>query len=138
VNRTDVSELFHDLRFTNSLTMALETPKDKLKKMIAWDAEPALTDGEIDDLLGQSSVMDKNGLKPTDEAWEATYDLNSAAAAGWLIKAARAASLVEVDPPGSGIVTSKVFDNCRAMARWYATKKTATLRVGEQQSLPFE
>jgi hypothetical protein len=118
--------------------MALETPKDKLKKMIAWDAEPALTDGEIDDLLGQSSVMDKNGLKPTDEAWEATYDLNSAAAAGWLIKAARAASLVEVDPPGSGIVTSKVFDNCRAMARWYATKKTATLRVGEQQSLPFE
>jgi hypothetical protein len=104
-----------------------DTAKDKLKKMIAWDGEPTLSDTEVDELLTQSSVTDKNGIAPSDVAWDATYDLNSAAAAGWLIKAARAASLVEVDPPGSGIVTSKVFDNCRAMARVYARKGARTV-----------
>jgi len=103
------------------------TAKDKLKKMIAWDSEPILDDGEVDDLLDGASVMDKNGLKPSDTDWDATYDLNTAAANGWLIKAARAAALVEVDPPGSGIVTSKVFDNCRAMARIYAGKRVGTV-----------
>lgn len=97
--------------------------------MIAWDAEPTLTDTEVDELLGQSGVMDTNGIPPTDVGWDATYDLNAAAANGWLIKAARAASLVAVDPPDSGIVTSKVFDNCRAMARIYSRKRTATVNM---------
>ncbi|MGH7782530.1 MAG: hypothetical protein ACREO5_01625 [Candidatus Binatia bacterium] len=105
----------------------MDTPKDKLKKMIAWDAEPALTDTEIDELLGQSSVMDTSGIPPTDVGWSATYDLNAAAANGWLIKAARAAALTEVDPPGSGLFTSKVFDNCRAMARIYSSKAATTV-----------
>jgi len=95
--------------------------------MVAWDAEPALEDGEVADLLDGASVMDKNGFAPTDLDWEATYDLNVAAANGWLIKAARAASLVAVDPPDSGIVTSKVFDNCRTMARIYARKRVGTV-----------
>ncbi|MEP7075196.1 MAG: hypothetical protein ABI878_05240 [Acidobacteriota bacterium] len=104
-----------------------ETTKDKLKKMIAWDVEPTLDDGEIDDLLASASVMDKNGVAPSSVDWDATYNLNAAAANGWLVKAARAASLTEVDPPGSGIVTSKVFDNCRAMARVYSRKGSGTI-----------
>jgi len=115
------------IRVPFTIKIMSETAKDKLKKMIAWDAEPALTDTEVDELLGQSSVMDTNGIPPTDDTWSASYDLNAAAAAGWLIKAARAASLTEVDPPGSGIVTSKVFDNCRAMARIYTGKGSRTV-----------
>jgi hypothetical protein len=116
-----------------------ESDKDKLKKMIAWDAEPALTDGEVDELLGQSSVADSLGNTPSAVDWEPTYDLNTAAAAGWLVKAARAASLVEVDPPGSGLFTSKVFDNCRAMARVYSRKRVATVTTSTdlQQELPL-
>jgi len=109
-----------------------ETAKDKLKKMIAWDTDPAVTDDEVDELLGQSSVADPLGNAPSVVDWAPTYDLNSAAAAGWLIKAARAASLVEVDPPGSGLFTSKVFDNCRTMARLYSRKKAATLSTSPQ------
>lgn len=105
----------------------METQKDKLKTMLASDSDPKLLDGEIDDLLAGASVMDKNGIVPTDAGWDETYDLNAAAASGWLIKAARAASLVEVDPAGSGIVTSKVFDNCRTMARIYARKGVGTV-----------
>src|SRR5437763_16940692 len=96
-----------------------DTPKDTHKKMTAWDTDPALTDGEIDELLIPCCLMDNQGRVPSDPDWTPTYDLNSAAAAGWLIKAARASATVEVDPPGSGVVTSKVFENCRAMARIY-------------------
>jgi hypothetical protein len=95
-----------------------ETPKDKLKKMTAWDTEPALTDGEIDELLIPCCLEDKDGLPPSDPEWTPTYDLNRAACAGWLIKAGRASATVESGPP----VSSKVFDNCRAMARIYRAK----------------
>lgn len=106
--------------------------------MIAWDAEPALTDTEVDDLLAGASLIDKNGTVPSAEGWDATYDLNSAAAAGWLVKAARATALVEVDPPDSGLFTSKVFDNCRAMARIYSKKGLATVVTSPQLELQFE
>ena len=104
----------------------METPKDKLKKMTAWNVAPALVDAEIDELLNQSALMDNSGLAPLHEEWTPTYDLNTAAAAGWLIKAGRATELVEVDP-GSGQFTSKVFDNCRAMARIYEAKKRTSV-----------
>lgn len=99
-----------------------ETAKDTLKKMTAWDVEPTLTDEELDEILIPCCVMDKDGLPPSDPSWTPTYDLNSAAAAAWLVKAARAAATVEVDPAGSGLFTSKVFENCRAMARIYRAK----------------
>lgn len=97
--------------------------------MTAWDTTPALTESEVDALLDQSGVADTNGIPPGGADWVATYDLSAAAAAGWLIKAGRAAQLTEVDPPGSGIVTSKVFDNCRAMARMYSAKRTVTMQT---------
>ena len=89
--------------------------------MTAWDVEPVLTDTELDELLIPCCVKDGEGLPPSDPAWTPTYDLNLAAANGWLIKAARAAALVETDP-GSGVMTSKVFDNCRSMARIYRAR----------------
>jgi hypothetical protein len=61
----------------------METAKDKLKKMTAWDMVPELTDGEIDELLEQSALMDAAGLAPDDVGWTPTYDLNAAAASGW-------------------------------------------------------
>ena len=99
-----------------------ETAKDKLKRMTAWDTAPELTDGELDMLLEQASVADAAGVAPTETEWVPTYDMNAAASAGWMMKAGRASIMVEIDPPGSGIFTSKVFDNCRAMALDYATR----------------
>ena len=104
-----------------------DTPKDTLKKLTAWDVEPTLTDTELDELLIPCCLMDKAGNAPVDPDWTPTYDLNLAASNGWLIKAARAAAMVEVDPPGSGIMTSKVFENCRAMARIYGAKCRMTV-----------
>ncbi|CAN5485318.1 hypothetical protein BH10ACI3_BH10ACI3_23090 [soil metagenome] len=97
--------------------------------MTAWDTEPALSDDDLRELLAAAALEDANGLAPLNEEWTPTYDLRAAAAAAWLTKAGRAAATVEVDPPGSGIMTSKVFDNCRAMARLYAAKRNTSVSV---------
>jgi hypothetical protein len=107
----------------------MEDAKDTLKKLTAWDTAPALSEAELDALLEKASLMDSDDVKPSDAGWTPTYDINAAAAAGWMIKAGRASGLVEVDPPGSGIYTSKVFENCRAMARLYASKRSGTIKA---------
>lgn len=100
---------------------------DQLKTLTAWDAEPALTEDELEELLAAAALEDANGLAPLHEEWTPTYDINAAASQGWLIKAARAAALV--DEPTAGVVTSRVFDNCRAMARIYAGKRTISVGI---------
>ncbi|MFN2502143.1 MAG: hypothetical protein ABR530_09040 [Pyrinomonadaceae bacterium] len=107
----------------------METALEKLKRMTAWDTEPALTEDDLNAALSSAALEDPAGLAPLHEEWTPTYDLNAAASAAWLAKAAKASALVEVDPPESGIVTSRVFDNCRAMSRLYAAKRSMTASV---------
>ncbi len=102
---------------------------DKLKQMTAWDAEPTLSEDDLSGLLAGAAMQDAAGLAPDDEGWTPTYDLNAAAAEAWLVKAGAASMLTEVDPPGSGIVTSKVFENCCTMARMYAAKRNVSVSV---------
>lgn len=106
----------------------METPKEKLKKITAWNVEPLLTDTEIDELLLQGAVADKEGNGPASEDWVPTYDLNSAAVAGWLIKAGRAASTTETEPDSVN-VTSRVFANCLRMSRVYSSKRASSVSV---------
>ncbi len=94
---------------------------EQLKQLTAWDVEPTLSEPELEDILAAAALEDAAGLAPLNEEWSPTYDLNAAVARGWLIKAARSAALV--DEPTAGTVTSKIFDNCRAMARIYAGKR---------------
>lgn len=102
-------------------------PIDKLKLLTAWDVDPALTEDELGDTLAAFALEDANGLAPVNEEWMPTYDLNAAAAQAWLIKSARAAATV--DEPTAGVVTSKVFDNCRMMAKMYAGKRGMSASV---------
>lgn len=106
----------------------MESPKEKLKKITAWDVAPELSDAEIDELLAANAVADADGNPPSSEEWEPTYDVNAAAAAGWLIKAGRAASTTETEPDSVN-VTSRVFANCLRMSRVYSGKRSASLRV---------
>lgn len=104
----------------------MPTGLEKLKLMSAWDTEPAVSEDDLEMVLGLHALTDINGMTPDSEEWIPTYDLIAAAAEVWIVKAARAAALVEVDPPGSGILTSKVFENCMAMARNYRSKRAST------------
>lgn len=82
----------------------------------------------MEDVLAGVALEDAVGLAPLHEEWTPTYDINAAATQAWLLKAAKAASLV--DEPTAGIVTSKIFDNCRSMARIYAAKRKMSVTVG--------
>lgn len=101
------------------------TELEKLKQLTAWDIAPELTEDELEAALAFAALQDIVGLEPTHEEWSPTYDLNAAAAQAWLIKAARAAATV--DEPTAGVITSKVFDNCRSMARMYSGKRGSSL-----------
>ena len=100
---------------------------DQLKLITAWDDKPELTEDDLTKLLAGAALADGDGRAPADPDWTETYDLNSAASAAWLAKAGRAAAEVEVEGTDPAILTSKVFDNCRAMARIYAAKRKATV-----------
>ncbi len=106
----------------------METFEEKLKKMTAWDTEPSLTETEVSELLGSASVADASGASPLNDDWEPSYDLNAAAANGWLIKAGRSASTTETDPDSLN-VASKIFDNCLEMAKIYSNKRKAAVRI---------
>jgi hypothetical protein len=93
--------------------------------MTAWDKEPELTEDELEEMLGAAALVDTNGFAPLHEEWSPTYDINAAAAAAWLIKAARAAATVEPNAPGSGLYTSAVFENCRAEWPGYTPQNVA-------------
>lgn len=110
-----------------------DTPLDKLKKLSAWDTDPALTESELDELLTGASLEDKEGRAPASVDWTPTYDLNAASAIAWLIKAGRASSTTETEPD-SFYVTSKVFDNCCKMASIYRAKGKMSLSVAEVQA----
>ncbi len=102
---------------------------EKLKLISAWDTEPTVSEEDLEAVLAGFALPDINGAAPDAEEWIPTYDLTAAASEVWLVKAARAAALTEVDPPGSGILTSKVFDNCLLMARYYRSKRSASIKL---------
>ena len=85
--------------------------------MTAWEVAPALTEDELDELLEKASMMDGDQNVPSSLGWSPTYDLNSAAAAGWMIKAGRASTVAD----------SKVFENCCEMAKMYSRRQASTL-----------
>ena len=87
-----------------------------------------MTDAEIDELLAASPVADGEGNAPESEGWSPTYDISTAAAEGWMIKAARAASTTETEPDSLN-VTSRVFENCIRMAQMYSRKRMGNVRV---------
>jgi hypothetical protein len=103
------------------------TDLEKLKQLTAWDTAPELTEDDLEECLATVALVDANGLAPINEEWTPTYDLNAAAAQAWLIKSARAAATV--DEPTAGVVTSKVFDNCREMARLFNAKRAKAVSV---------
>jgi hypothetical protein len=102
---------------------------DQLKLITAWDDKPELTEDDLNGALATAAMADADGHAPTHVSWSPTYDLNAAAVTAWLVKAGRAAAEVAVEGTDPEIVTSKVFDNCRAMARIYAAKRTATVVI---------
>ena len=49
-----------------------ETDLEKLKRLSAWEAEPALSEDDLEAILGGAALVDINGLEPSHEEWTRT------------------------------------------------------------------
>lgn len=103
--------------------------KNRLKRMVAWEAEPTLSEGEIDDLLEIFRVPDAAGILPGETGWEPTYRLNAAAAEGWTWKAGKASEMISVDLDDERMSANQIFEHCERMAQRYKRKISGTITV---------
>lgn len=106
----------------------------RLGSMLAYDAEPTLTDMELGDLRDMSAVVDSNGLAPSDSGWTPTYNLNIGAAVGWRWKAAKVAGMPDFSTVGLSVSRSQLTKLCLDMATSYSRKGASTIPVYGQMA----
>lgn len=87
-----------------------------LSRKVAADSEPALSPEDLNDVLSQAKRADVYGRPPTDENWSPSWEIDWAAAEGWEMKAALAASKNQTITDGRGTASSYLYLNCVRMA----------------------
>lgn len=115
---------------------AQQTARSLLAHMVSADTEPTLDAATLDDLLLLARIPDANGVAATDTGWEATYDLNYAAAEGWRWKAAKAASSYAFSMDGESPERSFLMIRCEHMADRYSKKIVTSVPVDTGLHLP--
>jgi hypothetical protein len=102
------------------------TAEIRLKRMVAWDIAPALSQDAINDLLDGCRRPDATGKVPSDPAWAETYDLNWAAWQGWEQKTSLASGAYNVATMGKTFGREALFTHCEAQAKSYRRKMQIT------------
>ena len=110
----------------------MPSPDDRaaLGRLVDATTAPALTDTDLDELLNDAARTDTAGLPPSDPEWDPTYDLDSAAAGGWLRKAGRAASAHNFSAGSIRSERAQVHQHCLAMAQHYQHRAARRRRHG--------
>lgn len=99
--------------------MDAATAEARIKRMVAWDSDPALSQGDIEELVTLAARADADGLAPDDDDWTETYDLNAAAAEGWRWKMAKATARVSFGDGTQSVSRSDFVAHCAAMVAQY-------------------
>lgn len=102
----------------------------RLQSMTAWDAVPALTADEVEELLVIARRPDEDGLLPSDDEWTGTWDLRYGAAEGWRWKAAKTAGAYAFSSDGQSFSRSEMNAMCLEMARQYGKSGIVSVAVG--------
>jgi len=100
-----------------------------LARMLDADADPALTDEDMGDLLLKAARPDADGLTRENGNWVPTWDLDSAAADGWLRKASKAVSRFSFAEDGQRFERAQIYAHCIRMQEMYARKAMGTLQA---------
>jgi hypothetical protein len=101
----------------------------RLQRMIAADQEPVLATPDIDDLVAIAKRPDSNDVIPSDPAWIPTWNLNAAAAEGWLWKAGKCSPNYSFAVDAEQSSQSDVFAHCMAMHEKYKTGGAGSAKV---------
>ncbi len=101
----------------------------RIETMTSWETAPALTAIEVEDLLIVAARMDRYGVEPATTGWEATYDLNAAAAEGWRWKAAKVTGAFDFVSDGQRFDRSQQHAMCLQMSDHYRRRLLGNVRV---------
>lgn len=93
--------------------------KLRLQNMTAYDEDPILEDGDLEQLLDDSRLTDVNGVIPGATGWVETFDLNYAASKGWDLKAGKCANRFRFEEDNQVFHRNQIHDHCVAMSKRY-------------------
>lgn len=102
--------------------MTSDEAETRIKRMVDFTEEPTLTQDDIDDLVDVAARADADGLYRDDAEWTPTWDLNAAAAEGWLRKAGRAATKFNFAEDGQRFDRAQIYQHCMSQHTLYANK----------------
>lgn len=97
---------------------------------VAHEDDPALDADDIAYLVGFAKRADAEGNAPSSDDWTETWDLDSAAAEGWRLKAGRAARLFNVAEDGQRFSASQIYAHCIQQERVYRRRIVQSVSVG--------
>lgn len=101
------------------------------------ESEPILTDAEITQLLNFSKRADSYGRIITDPNWIPTYDLASAIADGWRMKAAKIAGNFEFTDSNLTLKRNQIYDNCLKQANEWSKRCMGSTQVSNPWNLRY-
>lgn len=109
--------------------MTEEEALARLGRMVASDVDPTLSEDELADLLVMAKVADGEGLAPSDDDWEPTFNLIGAAAEGWRWKAGKSVPRFGVSLDGETLNRHHVYAHCLKQADSYARRNVGSIGV---------
>jgi hypothetical protein len=109
--------------------MTGEQAAARLEHMVAPDIDPTLSPEQMDALLELAKREDAEGLAPTDDGWEPTFDLDAAAAEGWRWKAGMAVPRFGVSLDGDSLQRQQIYAHCLRQAEMYANRVVGSMGV---------
>lgn len=100
--------------------------RERLRRMVAADTAPSLSEAEVDDLVSLARTTDAMGLNYGDAGWTPAYRLSRAALEGWRWKMAKASGGFDFSSDGASYSRSQVIDHCERMIKQYGKKAGVT------------
>ena len=109
----------------------------RFRRMTARPADDATwTDELLTETIERYPVADEHGRDPEHYAWEATYDLNAAAAEVWEAVANELAELFDFSADGGTFSQRQKYENANDRAAYYrAHRKSRSVKV--RSSRPY-
>ena len=77
-------------------------------------------------LVDQAARIDADGNLPSDDDWTPTYDLNSAAASVFEVKAALVVNKYDTNTDGQSLSRSQLLAHLMTMAKMYRNRRTSS------------
>lgn len=110
----------------------------RLRRMTGETTDNTYTDGDISEIIERYPLLDGLGRSPLIESdddpsvleenpdWEATYDLNAAAADIWAEKASALATEFDFSAGGQSFQRSQAHAMCMRQSAYYRSRRSAS------------